>query len=311
MNLQQTTNAIRLALAFALCGGVCTTNAAEPRKMLVITQSKGFVHGSVKRPKEGKKLSASEIALIQLGQQTKLFEATCSQDCAADFTKENLEKYDIVTFYTTGDLPIKEEDMKYFLEVWLKQKGHGFMGFHSATDTYKDFEPYWDMVGGVFNGHPWRAGNTVTIAVHDPNHPTMKPFGREFQIKDEIYQYKHWQPKKVRVLMSLDMEKCEPKRPYMVPVAWVKPWGEGKIYVNNLGHNKQTWTDKRFLKSIENGVHWINGDLKGKDQPNPQLSEELELRAQLADVTTKLRAIEKRKAEQASKREQQPVGAGK
>ena len=121
-------------LAVAILAGLLSANGNEPKKMLVITQSKGFKHGSVNRKKEGK-LSASEVALKQLGQQTKLFDATCSQDCATDFTKENLQNYDIVTFYTTGKLPIKDEDMKYFLDEWLKQKGHGFMGFHSATDT--------------------------------------------------------------------------------------------------------------------------------------------------------------------------------
>ena len=270
---------LRLILALALAFSFSQADAAEPKKMLVITQSKGFQHGSVRRLKEGKRLAPSEIALIQLGQQTGLFEATCSQDCAADFTKENLQNYDIVVFYTTGNLPIKAADLDYFLTDWLKQKGHGFMGFHSATDTYKKHKPYWDMVGGSFNGHPWGAGNTVTISVHEPDHPTMVPFGKQFKIKDEIYQYSNWQPEKVRVLMSLDMSQCQPKRPYMVPVAWVKPWGDGKVYVNNLGHNEKTWTDKRFLKSIENGVRWISGALKGESKPNPELSAKLEDKA--------------------------------
>ena len=270
---------LRLILTLTLAFSFFQAEAGEPKKMLVITQSKGFMHGSVRRPKDSKKLAPSEIALIQLGQQTGLFEATCSQDCATDFTKENLQNYDIVVFYTTGKLPIKDADLDYFLNDWLKQKGHGFMGFHSATDTYKNFKPYWDMVGGTFNGHPWGAGNTVTIRVHEPDHPTMKPFGNEFKIRDEIYQYKNWQPEKVRVLMSLNMAKCKPSKPYMVPVAWVKPWGEGRVYVNNLGHNEKTWTDKRFLKSIENGVRWINGELKGQSKPNPELSAKLEEKA--------------------------------
>ena len=135
------------------------------------------------------------------------------------------------------------------------------------------------MVGGSFNGHPWGAGTTVTIAVHEPKHPTMKPFGKEFQIKDEIYQYKNWQPEKVRVLMSLDMARCKPSKPYHVPVAWVKSYGEGRVYVNNLGHNETTWTDKRFLKSVELGVKWVTGELDGESQPNPKVSEAQEKRA--------------------------------
>ncbi len=32
--------------------------------------------------------------MIQLGQQTGLFDVTCTQDAEADFTKENLAKYE-------------------------------------------------------------------------------------------------------------------------------------------------------------------------------------------------------------------------
>jgi len=250
---------------------VSTVIAAEKSRVLMLTQSAGFVHDSVKRKEQD--LAPSEIAMVQLGQTSELFTVDCTQDATSDFTKDNLQKYDIVMFYTSGKkLPIADGDLDFFLNTWLKQKGHGFMGFHAATDTYGEYEPYWDMIGGTFNGHPWTAGNTVTIAVHDSDHPLMQPFGAEFQIKDEIYQYKNWQPKKVRVLMSLNMAKCEPSHPYHVPVAWVKSYGEGKVYVNNLGHNESSWQDERYLKSITNAVKWMRGDIEAKSEPNPELS---------------------------------------
>ena len=220
--------------------------------------------------------------MIELGQKTGLFTVDCTQDVAADFTKANLQNYDIVMFYTTGSLPIAEEDREYFFKEWLTAKGHGFIGFHSAADTYGDYQPYWDMVGGTFNGHPWNAGDTVTITVHEPEHPTMKPFGKEFTIKDEIYQYKNWQPEKVRVLMSLDMSRCKPSAPYHVPVAWVKSYGEGRVYFNNLGHNESTWADSRYLESITAGVKWIRCDLEAESAPNPELSAKEEEKAKAA-----------------------------
>ena len=79
--------------------------------------------------------------------------------------------------------------------------------------------------------------------------------------------------------MSLDMARCKPSKPYHVPVAWVKSYGEGRVYVNNLGHNETTWTDKRFLKSVELGVKWVTGELDGESQPNPKVSEAQEKRA--------------------------------
>jgi type 1 glutamine amidotransferase len=267
------------------CVGLLTTLSVLPMsveaqdkassRILMVTQSAGFVHGSVRRPDaspDEKKLAVSEIAMIQLGKKTKLFSVDCTQDVASDFTKDNLKNYDMIMFYTTGALPIAEDNLNYFFREWLTAKGHGFIGVHSAADTFGDYQPYWDMVGGTFNGHPWNAGDKVTIRVHDPDHPIMKPFGTEFVIQDEIYQYKNWQPEKVRVLMSLDMTRCKPSAPYHVPVAWVKSYGEGRVYFNNLGHNESTWQDSRFLDSLTAGIQWIRGDVEGDATPNPELS---------------------------------------
>ncbi|MCH9792212.1 MAG: ThuA domain-containing protein, partial [Planctomycetes bacterium] len=156
-----------LAVSLLMTPAETQAETAKTR-ILMLTQSKGYTHGSVKRDKQ--KLAPAEIAMIQLGKQSGLFSVDCTQDAAADFTKENLQNYDMVMFYTTGMLPIKEADMQYFLNDWLKQKGHGFIGFHSATDTYKTYKPYWDMIGGSFNGHPWNSNNTVTITVHNTDH---------------------------------------------------------------------------------------------------------------------------------------------
>ncbi len=243
-------------------------------RVLFVTESKGWRHKSVKRDKD--ELAPAEVAITQLGQQTGLFTVDCTQNSEADFTAENLKNYDIVMFYTSGILPISEQSRDYFVNKWLQQKGHGFIGFHSATDTYRTEDPkhkwYWELAGGTFNGHPWRAANTVTISVHDPSHPAMKPFGAEFQIKEEIYQYVHWEPKNVRVLMSLNMAKCSPKKPYHVPVAWCRMWGNGKIFCTNLGHNTQTWTNKTFLKSTEGAIRWVLNRVDGDAMPNPAVS---------------------------------------
>ena len=252
---------------------VSDIRAAEPAKkarMLMVTDSKGFRHGSVTRDKE--QLSPAEISVTQLGQTSGLFTVDCTQDAKADFTKENLAKYDLVFFYTTGNLGIAEADLDYFFKEWLPSEGHGFIGAHSATDTYGDYKPYWDLVGGTFNGHPWNAGETVTVTVHDTAHPGAKAWGGEFQIKDEIYQYKNWQPEKVRVLMSLNMAKTPTKKPYHVPVSWVKNYGHGRVFYTNLGHNPETWANPTFVKSMEGGVRWVMGLEQGDATPNPELS---------------------------------------
>ena len=239
-------------------------------RLLMVTQSAGFRHGSVNR--KNQPLAPAERAITQLGVSSNLFRVTCTQDCAKDFTRKNLDNYDLVLFYTTGKLPIKQEDMDYFLNVWLKEKGHGFIGTHSAADTYKDYKPYWDMIGGTFNGHPWGSNSTVTITVHDSQHPASRVWGKEFVIKDEIYRFKNWQPKKVRVLMSLNMAKTSLKQPYHVPVLWVKDYGQGKVMHMSLGHREDIWTNKTYAASLLGGMKWMLGSEKGDATPNPELS---------------------------------------
>ncbi|MCA9074819.1 MAG: ThuA domain-containing protein [Planctomycetaceae bacterium] len=263
---------------------------ATSTRILFLTQSQGFVHGSVKRdPEQAGKLAPAEVAMIQLGQQSGLFTCDCTQDAAADFTKDNLQNYDIVAFYTTGELPIADADRDYFVDEWLKEKGHGWIGFHSAADTYRTDNPehswYWDICGGTFIGHPWGSGSNVTLAVHDPDHPLAKPFGTEFKIQDEIYMYSHFKPENVRVLMSIDYAgsptggTVNAEFGFHVPVAWVRSWGEGKIYFNNLGHREETWTNPAFLESIATSVKWIRGDIEGSTEPNPVVSAKWEAKS--------------------------------
>ena len=250
-------------------------------------------------------MSPAEKAMQKLAHRSGLFEVDFTQDVATHLTKENLQKYDIVAFYTSGDLPVAAEDLKYLLNEWVKQPGHGFIGFHSASDTYKENQLYWDFIGGSFNGHPWTQNTKVTLIVHDTQHPTMKPFGESVELQEEIYQYVNWQPEKVHVLMSIDMAKTELKRPYHVPVAWVKQIGEGKMYYNNLGHRPDTWENEQFLQSIEGAIRWFQGSETGDATPNPEVSQEQQKRSEeasnAAGITSE--SLEaKRRADEARKR---------
>ena len=267
----------------ALVGGgqAQAQEATAGARILMVTQSKGFKHGSVSRKND--ELAPSEQALTKLGISSGLFRVDCTQDVEKEFTKENLQNYDIVFFYTTGNLPIKEENLDYFFNTWLKQKGHGFIGTHSSTDTFHNYKPYWDMIGGTFNGHPWGSGSKVSITVHDKQHPASKVWGDEFEIQDEIYRFKNWQPEKVRVLMSLNMAKTEKKEPYHVPIAWVKNYGEGKVFYISLGHREDVWTNDTYMQSLLGGIKWVLNQAEGDATPNPDLSAAQEVKAK-ADV---------------------------
>jgi type 1 glutamine amidotransferase len=278
-----------------------------PVRLLFVTESFEFKHDVVNRKE--RPLSIAERTMTDLGISSNLFRVDCSQDVAQALTKENLQNYDIVMFYTTGHRskwPVDDATLDYLFKDWVKQKGHGFIGVHSAADTLEDYEPYWEMLGGSFNEHPWTSGSHVTVVVDDPNHPISKPWGKEFQITDEIYQFKHWQPEKVRVLMSLDIGRSDYNKhvkdtfkQFHVPIAWCKEYGKGKVFHMSLGHNEAVWLDPRYRDSLLGGIKWILGLEPGSATPNPEIEAVLVEKGK-ADAAAKLAEFEAKEAAKAA-----------
>jgi len=259
------------AATAALALATASTEAAA-KKLLVITQSKGFMHNPVKRPAPDQ-LCLVEQQLKELGEQSGVFTTANSQDSITALTKENLAKFDGVFFYTTGIL-VPTGGPREALTDFVKS-GKAFMGAHSATDTFhggKDaFTEYVQMVNGSFAGHPWGSGTLCTFVNHEPKHPVVAMFSPEFQWKDEIYQYNNYNPQSVRVLFSLDMSKTNPKRPYLVPVCWVREFGSGRLFYTNLGHNDATWKDAKFHEHLLAGFKWAFKLIDGPATPNPDV----------------------------------------
>jgi len=258
------------------------TSASKPR-ILFVTQSFEFKHSAVTR--KGDQLSAAEQTMTDLANSSGVFQIDCTQDAVKALTKENLQNYDILMFYTTGHRgkwPMEDAALEYVFKDWVQQKGHGFVGVHSAADTLEDYEPYWEMLGASFIVHPWTSNSTVTVKVLDPDNPISKSWGNEFSIKDEIYEFNHWQPEKVRVLMSLDLAKTDNRaalkmvkgkqgvNPF-IPIAWCKEYGQGKVFHISLGHNEGVWSDPRYQQSLVGGIKWILGQEKADATPNPEV----------------------------------------
>ena len=258
-----------LALLVALAV-TATAVTAAPKRILVLTQSKGFQHDAVKRPAPDQ-LCLVEKTVEEIGEKSGVFEVVNSQDALASLTKDNLAKFDAVFFYTTGSL-LPLGDARDALLDFVKQ-GKGFIGTHSATDTFKDFKGYTSLINGSFAGHPWGSGTTCTFVNHEPSHPVVKMFDAEFQWKDEIYQYSDYDQKNVRVLYSLNMAKTSPKKPYLVPVCWVREYGEGRLFYTNLGHNEATWKDAKYQEHLLAGIRWALKLIDGPATPNPEVQQ--------------------------------------
>ena len=172
---------------------------APKKRLLLVTESMGFVHSVVNRGK--KDMCLVEKTFVELSQKHPFFEVEYTQDSRAAITGENLKHFDAVFFYTTGELPLSDAQKSDLLA--FVRNGKGFGGSHCATDTFYGWKEYGELIGAYFDLHPWHT--KVKVIVEDQKHIATKHLGESFEITDEIYQFKApYGRDKLHVLMRVD-----------------------------------------------------------------------------------------------------------
>jgi type 1 glutamine amidotransferase len=252
MNTIRPSAIFAVALVLAL-GSAGTSSRAEerPAAVLYFTHSAGYRHEVI---------PVSQTILKEIGAAVPRFEVTASEDVAV-FTPESLRRFGAVMFFTTGELPMSEAQ-KAALTGFVRSGG-GFLGVHSATDTFYQWSEYQKLIGGHFNEHPWH--QSVRIEVADRSSPLVEFLEPSFTISDEIYQIADFDDRGSHVLLRLDPTSVDLKaegvhpRPYGWPLAWTRPYGEGRVFYTALGHEEAVWRDPRYQRMLRNAVLWSMG----------------------------------------------------
>ena len=258
-------------LLILCCLAVSLQAQPKKKKILAIGEVAGYQHDSV---------SHGLATIERLGRETGLWDTYIRTDSQL-VTKKNLEGnahnldyFDAVIFYTTGELKM-DDQQKADLLSFVKEDGKGFIGIHSATDTFYNWPEYGEMIGGYFDEHPWGTFNAPVI-VEDREFPGMDHFPEEFVILDEIYQHKNYSRDNVRVLMSLDASKLDMANPRVhrtdgdFAVTWVKNHGKGRVYYSNLGHREETYDRPDIQNMLIEGVKWALGMTQADATPRPK-----------------------------------------
>ncbi|MCZ2073553.1 MAG: ThuA domain-containing protein [Bryobacteraceae bacterium] len=255
-----------------LVGSPATLPAQQTKKkVLAIGEVKGFQHDSV---------SHALATIWKLGQESKLWDTYIRTDSQLITKKKlgsnakNLDYFDAIVFYTTGELDMDESQKADFLS-FIHDDGKGFVGIHSANDTFYKWPEYGKMIGGYFDAHPWNQFQ-APIIVEDRDFPATRHFPKEFVIHDEIYQVKDYSRGDVRVLMRLDENKIDlnnknvHRKDKDFAVTWVKNYGKGRVFYSSFGHREDALDRQDVQKMYLEAVKWALGLTQGDATPRPK-----------------------------------------
>lgn len=245
-----------------------TAKPEKPRRVLVFSQTLGYHHASI---------PYAEKALELMGETTGAFEVDSSSDPSV-LVPENLEKYDAIVLNNPTGEWLTTPSMRQGLLKFVSD-GKGLMGIHAASDGNFEWPEFGKLIGGYFQNHPWRASDTVTLKVNQPDHPVAKAFaGKSLEINDEIYQITDpYSRDAVLELVSLDTDKTDMTKEGITrtdgdfPVSWVHSYGEGRVFYTSLGHNEHIYSNPMVLQHYLDGLQYALGDLQADSGPGSRL----------------------------------------
>jgi len=213
-----------------------------PLRVLMLTATAGFRHDSI---------PTARATMAALAAGTGAFTVTATEN-VPDVTAERLASYDILMFaLTSGELPF--DSLQKAAIVDFVNRGGGFMGFHSASDTLYEWPDYGHLVGAYFKEHPWT--QDAAVVVEDRADPSTAALGASFRLFEEYYAFRENPRPNVHVLLSLDVTSVAAAGDF--PLAWSQTIGSGRSYYNALGHFSSTWTDAKFQTQLLGAIRWV------------------------------------------------------
>ncbi|MES2460230.1 MAG: ThuA domain-containing protein [Armatimonadota bacterium] len=232
---------------------------SAPKRLLVVSVTKSFRHSSI---------AAGEALIKDLadrsGGRYAAEYARTEDELRQKLSADGLKAWDTVVFCnTTGELPLP--DPLAFVN-WVRD-GHGFVGVHSASDTFHNFKPYLEMLGGEFKTHGAQVPAACLVA--DNRFPGLEKAGAVIAIpREEIYLFNNFTGDKVRLLLYLEKHP-NAGTPGLYPLAWARQWGRGRVFYTALGHREDVWSAPWFRDHLRGGIEWALGLAKADVKPRP------------------------------------------
>ncbi len=163
-----------------------------------------------------------------------------------------LLRYDlIVQAWTMGD--ISRDQLKGLTQA--VQSGVGFGGWHGGMgDSFRNHPDYQFIVGGQWVAHP---GGVIDYRVNitNPTDPITAGLN-DFDMHSEQY-YMHVDPSnEVLATTTFHGDIFPWIAGTVMPVAWKRRWGQGKVFYASLGHVAKDFDVPQAREIVRRGLLW-------------------------------------------------------
>lgn len=136
------------------------------------------------------------------------------------------------------------------------RNGVGLAGWHGGlSDSFRAHTDYQFMVGGQFVAHP---GGPIDyhVRITDREHPVTAGLS-DFEMRSTEQYYLHMDPA-VHVLATTTFtdEYEAGIGGVIMPVAWTKMWGRGRVFHHTIGHSVKDFDVPEVLEMTLRGIRW-------------------------------------------------------
>ena len=235
-----------------------TAQKVNWKKLHVLVYTKngvGYVHDNI----------PSAIAGIQKLGKTNGF-AVDSSSSAAVFTRENLDKYDLLVFANTNNDVFDTDTQRLAFRQYI-ESGGGIVGIHSVMGTERNWTWFKQLLGGTFSWHA--VFQKYHVRVIDKQHPSVKGLPTDWERADECYFEKdmyagiHTFLVQDVATLKTDEKATERVKQNMgsfknyYPAAWHNFFDGGLAWITTLGHDKNDYSEPVYMQHILQGIEFV------------------------------------------------------
>lgn len=170
----------------------------------------------------------------------------------------DLTEYDLIVLgwnnaLTTEDLTDAQERAL----LGAVESGTGVAAWHGASAAFRSSLQYHFMLGGDFIEHPGGEAypQPYEVTIVDTEHEVTKGV-ESFPVASEQY-YMHVNPNNHVLAETVFTDDHLPwLAGHRMPQAWVRQWGEGRVFYHTVGHDPSNLQDANVRRLTKQGMAW-------------------------------------------------------